>query len=144
MLILEVGPVEGPEWEVDVKVAVEGDDKAGVTEASSHVMEFLWGGRVCAEAVCIQGDIHQHDGASGSRGRDNKERGRNSINKRDMRKKGENCYSSGGRDRGRNEDRSRRGGGRMVEFDGHDSDGGSFSKRRMVERRLKGGAFYSY
>ena len=32
----------------------------------------------------------------------------------------------------------------MVEFNGHGSDSGSFSKRRLLGRRLKGGAFYSH
>ena len=61
-----------------------------------------------------------------------------------MRKEGGNCYSSGGRDRSRNGDRSRRGGGGAVEFDGHGSNGGSFTERRILGRRLKGGAFYSH
>ena len=41
MLILEVGPVEGPEWGVDIKVAVKGDGEVDIMEVSSHVMEFL-------------------------------------------------------------------------------------------------------
>ena len=53
MLILEVGPVEDPEWGVDIKVAVKWNGKVGVTEASSHIMEFFWGGGVCSEVVCI-------------------------------------------------------------------------------------------
>ena len=58
MLVLEVGLVKGLEWRVDVEVAVERNGKVGVTEASSHVMEFFWGGGVCAEVVCIQRNVH--------------------------------------------------------------------------------------
>ena len=58
-----------------------------------------------------------------------------------MKEKGEDYYSSGSRDRSRNGNRSRRGGDRVVEFDGHSSDGGSFSGRRMLGRRLKDGGF---
>ena len=58
MLVLEVGLVKSPEWRVDVEVAVEGNGKVGVTEVSGHVMEFFWGGGVCAEAVCIQRNVH--------------------------------------------------------------------------------------
>ena len=32
----------------------------------------------------------------------------------------------------------------MIEFNDHDGDDGAFSERRMLERRLKGRAFYSY
>ena len=32
----------------------------------------------------------------------------------------------------------------MIEFDGHNSNGRSFSKRKMLGRRLKGGVFYSH
>ena len=32
----------------------------------------------------------------------------------------------------------------MIEFDGHGSDGRSFSKRKMLGRRLKDGVFYSH
>ena len=53
MLILEVGPLEGPEQGVDIKVAVEGNGEVEVMEVSSHVMEFLWGGEVYVEVVCI-------------------------------------------------------------------------------------------
>ena len=42
-LVLEVGLVKGPEWGVDVKVAIKGDGKVGVMEASGHVVKFLWG-----------------------------------------------------------------------------------------------------
>ena len=31
----------------------------------------------------------------------------------------------------------------MIEFNGHDSNGEGFSERRILGRRLKGGAFYS-
>ena len=79
-MILEVGLIEGPEWGVNIEVAIEEDGKAGVMEASSHVMEFLWDGGVYAEAVYIQGVIHQHDRVSGSGSRSNKGEGRNSIN----------------------------------------------------------------
>ena len=41
MLVLEVGPVEGPEWRIDIEVAVERNGKAEVTEASGHVAKFL-------------------------------------------------------------------------------------------------------
>ena len=41
LLVLEVGPVEGPEWGVDIEVAVERDSKVGVMEASGHVMKFF-------------------------------------------------------------------------------------------------------
>ena len=58
MLVLEVGLVEGPEWEVDVKVAGERDGEVGVMEVSGHVVKFLRGGGVCAEVVCIQGDVY--------------------------------------------------------------------------------------
>ena len=61
-----------------------------------------------------------------------------------MRKKGRNCYSSGDRDRGRNRDGGRRGGGGLVEFDGHGSDGRSFGERKMLGRRSKDGVFYSH
>ena len=53
MLILEVGPVEGPEWEVDIKVAVKGNGEARVPEASSHFTKFLREGGVYAETVYI-------------------------------------------------------------------------------------------
>ena len=58
MLILEVDLVEGLEWEIDIEVAIEGNGKAGITEVSGHVTEFFWEGGVCAEAMCIQGNIH--------------------------------------------------------------------------------------
>ena len=61
-----------------------------------------------------------------------------------MREEGRNCYSSGGRNRGRNGNRSGRGGSGMVEFNGHSSDGGDFSERKMLGRRSKGGVFYSH
>ena len=61
-----------------------------------------------------------------------------------MRKKVGSCYSSGSRNRGRNRDRSGRGGGGMVEFNGHGSNGRSFSKRKMLGRRLKDGVFYNH
>ena len=60
-LVLEVGPVKGPEWGVDVKVAIKGDGKVGIMEASGHVVKFLWGRGVYVEVMCVQGDIHQHD-----------------------------------------------------------------------------------
>ena len=80
MLVLEVGLVKGLEWRVDVEVAVERNGKVGVTEASSHVLEFFWGGGVCVKTVGIQRGIHQHDrtGDGGSRG--DEKMGRNSIN----------------------------------------------------------------
>ena len=65
-LILEVGLVKDPKWGVDIKVAVEGNGEVGVMEVSSHVAKFIWGRGVYVEAVCIQGNIHQHDRASGS------------------------------------------------------------------------------
>ena len=79
-LVLEVGPVESPEWGVDIKVIVEKNGKAGVMEVSGYIMEFFWEGRVYMEAVCIQENIHWHDGASGSGGGDNKRGRRSSIN----------------------------------------------------------------
>ena len=77
---MEVCPVKGPKWEVDIKVAVERNGKAGVTEAGSHVMEFFWGGGICMKIVGIQRGIHHHDrtGDGGSRG--DEKMGRNSIN----------------------------------------------------------------
>ena len=41
MLILEVGSIEGPEWRVDIEIAVEGNGKVGVIGASGHVTKFL-------------------------------------------------------------------------------------------------------
>ena len=41
LLVLEVGPVKGPEWRVDIKVTVEGNGKVGVMKVSGHVLEFL-------------------------------------------------------------------------------------------------------
>ena len=32
----------------------------------------------------------------------------------------------------------------MIEFNGHCGNGGGFSERRVLGRRLKGGAFYSH
>ena len=58
MLVLEVGLVKGPEWGINVKVAVKEDGKAGVMEASGHVVKFLWSKEVYAEALCIQEDVH--------------------------------------------------------------------------------------
>ena len=58
LLVLEVGLVKGPEWGVNIKVAIEEDGKVGVMEVSGHVIEFFWKGGVCAEVVCIQEDIH--------------------------------------------------------------------------------------
>ena len=40
-MILEVGLIEGPEWGVNIKVAVKGNGEVGAMEASGHVMEFL-------------------------------------------------------------------------------------------------------
>ena len=78
-LVLEVGLVEGPEWGVDIEVAIKRDDKVRVMEVSEHVMEYFWGGGVCAETVGIQRDIHQHNRASGSGSGGSKRKGRNSI-----------------------------------------------------------------
>ena len=78
-LVLEVSLVEGLEWGVDIKIVVEENGEAGVIEASSHVTKFLWKEGVYAEAMCVQGDIHQHDGVSGSGSRENGGRRRNSI-----------------------------------------------------------------
>ena len=77
-MILEVGPVKGPKWGVNIEVAVERNGKTWVTEASGHVAKFLWDRGVCAEVVCVQRNVHQHDRAGGSGG--NKGKGRNSIN----------------------------------------------------------------
>ena len=79
-MVLEVGLIKGPEWGVNVEVAVKRNGKVGVMEASGHVVEFFRSGRVCVEVVCIQGDIHQHDRAGGSGSGGNKRKGRNSIN----------------------------------------------------------------
>ena len=61
-----------------------------------------------------------------------------------MRKKGRNCYNSRGGDRSSNGNKSGGGGDGMVKFNGHDSNSRSFNKRKMLGRRLKGGAFYSH
>ena len=58
MLVLKVGLVKGPEWGINVKVAVKEDGKTGVMEASGHVVKFLWGRGVYVEALCIQKDVH--------------------------------------------------------------------------------------
>ena len=79
MLVLEVGPVEDPEWRVNIEVTIKGNGEAGVMEVSDHITKLLRGGRVYAEIVCISGDIHWHDGVSGSRIRENKGGKRNSI-----------------------------------------------------------------
>ena len=64
-MILEVGPVKGPKWGVNIEVAVERNGKVGVTKASSHIMEvsshiteFFQDGGVCVEAVCVQRNVH--------------------------------------------------------------------------------------
>ena len=57
-LVLEVGLIKGLEWRVDIKITVKGNGKVGVMKVGGHVMEFLWGGEVCVEAMCVQGDIH--------------------------------------------------------------------------------------
>ena len=58
LLVLEVGLVKGPEWGVNIEVAIEGDGKVRVMEVSGHVTEFFWEGGVCAEVVYVQEDIH--------------------------------------------------------------------------------------
>ena len=60
-----------------------------------------------------------------------------------MRKKGRDCYSKC-RDRSRDRNWSGGRGGGAVEFDGHSSDGESYSERRILEGRSRDRAFYSH
>ena len=78
-MILEVGPIKGPKWGVNIEVAVERNGKVGVIKVSSHIMEvsshvmeasshvmevsshiteFFQDGGVCVEAVCVQRNVH--------------------------------------------------------------------------------------